>query len=199
VVQGSPFTLADISAGVAGASIERTSKFRKQARQYARRAAQWDRLAKNRSLSPRGQARAIMRRSHYRVQSGSSLGDTTGRLSRFSDGLSPRAKQILTAKITKGIPVVGTGITVLQAGVEIYAADTTEEKVTAGFSAGASLLAGAAAGAAVGGPVGAVVGAGVAVEVGYAVNEWGDNAVEIAQGAADAVGDFVDDIDLNPF
>lgn len=202
VAEGSPFTIADLVTGVAGASIEKTSKYRKIARHHASRAARWDRLARSPHLGTNNRVKATMAKIHHQVDEKTALRKTTGLLARTTDDLSPGTKTFLTRRLAGRLPIVGTAITVFQAGIEIRQG---ADPVQTGFSAGASLASGMAVGAAIGGPVGAVAGAVVSVGVGYVVDEWGDEfgqGVQDAAGAvgagvsdtADAVGDYVGDL-----
>lgn len=139
------------------------------------------------------------------------------RTARFVDGLSPRTKSLLqanlngridpskvgnkalrgTLKVGSKLPVVGLCITAMGIGYDVgVAGKDPTTSIAAGLGGYAAGAGATAAVLAASGPVGWAVGIGAvaSVGVGFAIEEWGDDAVDLAGDAASSVGNFVGDL-----
>lgn len=195
-----PFNIADIASGLAGANIARTSRFREVAQAWRNVADKGVRLLGRTELAGMpGTRRAIINRitrarlaANYNEQLA-----TNTRLARALDKLPGPARDILTARLStylkdvpglgkvarfaKPIPVVGTTITAAGVVVDIHSGQNPAQAVAAGTG---GMVAGGVIGEAVGGPPGFVAGAIVGSGVSWAIDNWGDDAVHAVGDAA---------------
>jgi len=207
-LQKAPFTVADVSAGLAGEAVKRATKFDELARSYSRRADQLMRLALSSDIDDPAVRAALRENAEAVAARYAALQKIKGPISQAALKLPTGVQTILTKDvgeyITDGsklaragkvvfgkIPVVGAGVTAVSAVGEIASGKDPTKAIVGGA---ASLAAGAAAGAAVGSfvpvpGVGTVVGTIVGAGVGYVVDEWGDEIAGAAGDAAEAVGD----------
>lgn len=215
-ISKTPFTVADVSTGLAAEAMKRTSKFRALAASYGGYAERALRLTEGKTAASSAFRNAARLNAEFVAKQRAALDDAVKSLpAQALDKLPTWAKSSLSssfgdfipeggavARVGKSVlgkvPVVGTAITAAGIGYDIAQGKDATKAVVSGVS---SLAAGAAVGAAIGGPVGVVVGAAVGAGVGYVVDEWGD---EIADGAkavggavadgAKAVGNFIGDL-----
>lgn len=205
-----PFTFADVSSGLAGEAIKRTTRFRALAASYGKHADRALRLAMSKGVTDPTFAKAARLHAEFATKQSKYLDGAVKSLpARALDKLPGWAKSTLTkqlgdfkflkggstaAKVGKAVlgkvPVVGLGITALSTTVDIANGKNPVQSVASGVS---SLATGAAVGAAIGGPVGVVVGAAVGAGVGYVVDEWGDEIAGAVGDGAEAVGGAVAD------
>lgn len=220
LLEKSPFHVSDISTGLAGAVAARTSSYRAAATAIAQSGKlEWaERLMKSPNLGLQHQARAAAIHATHSVNMKEANNKAVAtRTAQWVDKLGPRTKRVLQAnlngkinpntvgnKVLRGatkvgskLPVVGLGITALGVGYDTAIAG--KDPTTSIASGAGGYLAGAGASAAVlaaGGPVGWAVGLGAvaSIGVGFAIEEWGDDAVDLAGDAASAVGDWASDL-----
>ncbi|SDO88882.1 Uncharacterized conserved protein YukE [Actinopolyspora xinjiangensis] len=231
LVEKSPFTITDFTTGLAGAVAGSTSAMRAAAVEIADsgKIARAEKLMHSPNLSLRDQTRAAA--IHVRNQLNKTAMEnkaTATRTARLVDKLSPSVKKALQLNMNLGVrpenvgnrllrgslrtasklPVVGLGITGFSIGYDVQTSDKSVGESAAinlgGYAAGSAATAGLLA---MSTPVGWAVAGGVVVSVGvgFAIDEWGDDAVDAVgdaaswtgdklSDAAGAVGDFVGDI-----
>ncbi|SFE25834.1 Uncharacterized conserved protein YukE [Actinopolyspora alba] len=231
LVEKSPFTITDFTTGLAGAVAGSTSAMRAAAVEIADsgKIARAEKLMHSPNLGLRNQTRAAA--IHVRNQLNKTAMEnkaTATRTARLVDKLSPSVKKALQLNMNFGVrpenvgnkllrgslrtasrlPVVGLGITGFSIGYDVQTSDKSVGESAAvnlgGYAAGSAATAGLLA---MSTPVGWAVAGGVVVSVGvgFAIDEWGDDAVDAVGDAAswtgdklgdaaDAVGDFVGDI-----
>ncbi|MPY79723.1 MAG: hypothetical protein GEV04_14870 [Actinophytocola sp.] len=208
-LQRAPFTIADVSSGLAAEAIKRTSKFRTLAASYGRYAERALTVAMNKSVTDPAFAKAARLNAQFASKQSALLDDALKTApARIVDRLPDWAKSSLTAEVKdfafKGgstaarvgrtvlgrVPIAGTLITAAGVGLDIKNGKDPTKAIVSGAS---SLAAGAAVGAAIGGPVGVVVGAGAGAFVGYVVDEWGDEIAGFAADSAEVVGGTIAD------
>lgn len=222
VAEKSPFTITDSMSGLAGAVATRTSAFRAAATKIAE-SGKLERAARlmhspNLSLQHQTRAAAIHAQNSVNMKTATRQAQATA-TARLVDRMPGWAKTFVKtgldfnqapkyadsgSKLLRGSLSVGSKLPV--AGLLIAGAGIGYDVGVSGKNVGTSVAsnlggwaAGAGASAAVlaaGGPVGWAVGLGAvaSIGVGYAVEEWGDDAVNLAGDAANAVGDFVGDL-----
>ncbi|WP_034270355.1 hypothetical protein [Haloechinothrix halophila] len=199
-----PFTIADVSSGLAAQAVKRTSKFRTLAASYGRHADRALNLAMNKSVTDPAFAKAARLNAQFASKQSALLDDAVKTApAAMLDKLPQWARSSLTAEVKdvafKGgstaarvgrtvlgrVPIAGGLITAAGVGLDIKNGKDPTKAIVSGAS---SLAAGAAVGAAIGGPVGVVVGAGAGAVVGYVVDEWGDEIAGFAADSAEVVG-----------
>jgi uncharacterized protein YukE len=199
-----PFNIADIATGLAGATIARTSRFRQVAQGWRAIAANGARLLGRTELagmpSMRRAVISRMTRARLAANYNEQLATNTG-LARTLDKLPRGAKKFLTAqldtylqhvpglgkaaRLAKPIPLVGTGITAVGVAQNIRDGENPVQAVAAGAG---GMAAGGVVGEAVGGPPGLVIGAVVGSGVSWAIDNWGDDVVN-------GIGDRFEDME----
>lgn len=214
-LEKAPFTMADVTTGLAGQVASRTSAYRQAAKGFQEGIDNARRYAEPRAgRSVRAQGRAdalhIERKMAQQAKNDKALATQTAKM---VDKLPGRVKKLLQADLSGGkageaaeignkflrgstkvagkIPVVGLGITAASTVYDATAGDKSVGKSIA--SNGSSFVAGslATAGvAAAGGPVGWGVAAGAlaGAGVGFVVDEWGDDIADGVGNAASTVG-----------
>ena len=199
-VEKSPFTITEVSSGLAGVAIARTSKFRGAADKYAEEAARYAESAKNSPALARPLYRFLERsagRSEARMLAQATPTAWSRNLDKLPQDvrsfmpkelgdLERAAKFLGKVPLLRRVPVVGAGVTIVGVGFDIAQGKNPVQSTVSGVS---SLAAGAATGAMVGGPVGVVAGAVVGAGVGFVVDEWDDDIARDAGTAANAAGD----------
>ncbi|WP_020669575.1 WXG100 family type VII secretion target [Amycolatopsis nigrescens] len=210
------FNMSDIATGLTAAVADRTSKFRASARAMDPGIDRAARYAKSGRMNPFAQARAdaleIERRLAQQAENTKAVATRTARMvDKLPNGVKGALEKTLafgkhaddianpllrgSTRVLGKLPVVGLAITGLGVGYDI----SQKKDVTTSVASGAGgFVAGALATAAVssmGGPVGWAVAGGALVSagVGFAIEEWGDDAVEAVGDAAGWVGDKVGD------
>lgn len=198
-VEKSPFTITDVSSGLAGVAIARTSKFRGAAEKYAAEAARYADSAKSSPALARPLYRFLERsagRSEARMLAQATPTPWSRNLDKLPQnvrglipqelgGLARAGKFLDKVPLLRRVPVIGAGITAIGIGTDIAQGKNPVQSAVSGVS---SLAAGAAVGAMAGGPVGVVAGAVIGAGVGFVVDEWGDDIARGTGTAADAVG-----------
>jgi|GEM_PF-4178783 len=210
-----PFNIADISTGLAGAVANRTSSYREAARAMDPAIERAAHYAKTWKANPYAQARADTLEIERRLAKQDKLNKAIAtRTARMVDKLPNKMKTGLTAsvggklaanaddiahpllrngaKALGKLPVVGGLITAGGVGMDIAGGEDPGKAIASGASgyvAGSLTTAGVAA---AGGPVGWGVAAGAVVSagVGFVVDEWGDDIASGLGTAAGAVGDL---------
>lgn len=204
-----PFTFADISSGLAGEAIKRTSKFRALAASYGRYAECALRLTAGKAVTDPAFVRAARLHAQFAAKQGALLDDAARTLpARTLDKLPGWAKRGLTTHVddfalkggsTAGrvgkaifgkVPIAGLFITAASTGYDISQGKNPVQSVASGLS---GLASGAAVGSLIGGPLGIVAGGIVGAGVGYVVDEWGDEIAGAVGDAAEAVGGAIAD------
>lgn len=220
LVEKSPFNVADVMTGLAGATAAQSSAFRATATAIAE-SGKLDRAARlmhSPYLSLQNQTRAAAIHARNSVNMAEATRKATAtKTAQLVDKLGPRTKAILqtnlngkinpstvgnkvlrgSLKVGSKLPVVGLGITALGIGYDTQIAG--KDPTTSIASGLGGYAAGAGASAlvlAAGGPVGWAVGIGAvaSIGVGFAIEEWGDDVAGAAGDAADAVGDWASDL-----
>ncbi len=220
LAEKSPFNVADVMTGLAGAVSARTSSFRAAATEIASsgKLESAGRLMHSPNLGLQHQTRAAAIHATHSVNMAESNRQATAtKTAQYVDKLSPRTKAVLQAglngkinpaqvgnkflrgatKVGSKLPVIGLGIAGLGVGYDVGVAGKDPTTSIASNVGGWATGAGASALVlAAGGPVGWAVGIGAvaSIGVGFAVEEWGDDVAGAAGDAADAVGGFVGDI-----
>lgn len=196
-----------VAAGLTGVAIQRTSKFRSDARSLGAKADRWAKLGESKNLSPEQRANALLRKSIDNAKAKVAENKSMGTLPRrLASKIPTKAQFALTGEtssafklagkvgkfaqpVLKKVPVLGIGLTAFGVGNEIAHG---KDPVKAVASGAGSLAAGAAVGAAVGGPVGVLAGAAVGAGVGYTIDHWDDVSHGVGE-AADWTGDKLGD------
>lgn len=211
----SPFTIAEVTTGLAGEVAKRTSAYRQAAKglqegvDNARRYAE-PRAGRSLRAQARSDALRIGREMNQQATSDKALATRTAKMvdklpgwakstlkTNLDFGAAKNADEIGnkflrgSTKLAGKLPVVGLGISAVSTGVDIASGKDWKKSVA---SNGSSFVAGslATAGvAAAGGPVGWGVAAGAlaGAGVGYVVDRWGDDIGHGLENAAGAVGD----------
>ncbi len=215
LVEKSPFTVTDVMSGLAGAVATRTSAFRATVTSIAN-SGKLERAAHlmhspNLSLQHQARAAAIHATNSVNMREAQNKATAT-KTAQLVDRLNPKIKSLVqmnlnfgakpqavgnkvlrgSLKVGSKLPVVGLGVAVAGIGFDVGVsgkdATTSAASNLGGWAAGAGA---SAAVLAAGGPVGWAVGLGAvaSVGVGFAIEEWGDDAVDLAGDAASAVGD----------
>jgi hypothetical protein len=207
--EDSPFTIADVAAGLAGSTLARTSRFRNVAAAWRQVAAKGMRLLGRTELAGMPYTRQSVINRITRAKAMANYNEqlaTNTRLARALDKLSPRTKGFLNRNLDSGlknvpglgkaarfarpIPVAGTVITAGSVVTDIASGDNPAQAAAAG--AGGMAAGGAVAGA-IGGPPGIIIGAVVGTGVSYAIETWGDDLVDkVTDKVSDNAKDFVD-------
>lgn len=211
-----PVNIGDIATGLAGAVAARTSKFRAAARAMDPAIERAAAYAKSGRTNPFAQARADALEIERRLAKQEELNKAVAtRTARIVDKLPNSVKSFLTtnldfgraqkpiantvlrgaAKVGAKLPLVGDLITAGGVGMDVHSGKDPATAIASGaggFVAGSLATAGIAA---AGGPVGWAVAGGALVSagVGFAIEEWGDDAVDMAGDAADWAGDRLSD------
>lgn len=204
-LQKAPFTIADVSNGLAAQAIKRTSKFRTLAASYGRYAERALQVAMRNSVDDAAFATAARLNAQFASRQSYLLDEALKTApARLVDKLPQWAKTSVTrnvddfvfkggstaARVGKAvfgkIPVVGIGITAASTITDIASGKDPTKAIVSGVS---GLAAGAAVGGVIGGPVGVVAGAVIGAGVSYAVDEWGDEIAGFAADGAEAVAD----------
>ncbi|MGI8310328.1 hypothetical protein [Saccharopolyspora hattusasensis] len=197
-------TLTDISGGFIGATAVRTSKahqFADEAISKAERAAKLT-TSQNLSLAFRTRAAAIQITNELAAKEAVDQA-AASRAARVIERFPPRVQRELQrldsklvpksvkpaspylkgpagiGKIVPGLGLIATGVGV---GYDIIQGKDPTIAVASGTG---SLLAGAVVGAAIGGPPGAIAGGVVGVGVGFAIDEFGDDMINIGKKLED--------------
>lgn len=205
-----PFTITDVSSGLAGAVAKQTSKYRTAAANLQASVDRASRYAAKPGKSLRVQAKAdalkIEREMGQRALNDKAVATRTAKI---VDKLPNGVKKVLStnldfrmdaskigSKVLRGsvralgkFPVVGLGITAASTAYDIHQGKDPGKAIASnasGFVAGSLAVAGVAA---CGGPVGWGVAAGalVGAGVGFAVDEWGDDIAGAAVDLWDSV------------
>ena len=212
----SPFNIADISTGLAGAIADRTSKFRAAARAMdpgIERAARYARSGRiNLFAQARADALEIERRLAKQAELNKALASRTARMvDRLPTGVTNALQRTLSfgmnaddfanpllrgsIKLGGKLPVVGGVISAAGVGYDLVEGKDPATSIASGAG---SFVAGSLATAAIasaGGPVGWAVAGGALVSagVGFAIEEWGDDMAGAAGEAAKWTGDRIED------
>lgn len=206
------FNIADIATGLAGAVGARSSAYRASAKAMDPGITRAARYAGTPRTNPFAQLRADALEAQRRLDQTREYNKATAtRTARLVDKLPDRLKSGLQTtlafskstddianpllrggtKVLSKLPVVGLGITAASTAFDIGTGKDPTTSIASnagGFVAGSLATAGVAA---MGGPVGWGVAAGalVGAGVGFAIEEWGDDAVNVAGDAANWAGD----------
>ncbi|GAA1249604.1 hypothetical protein GCM10009676_40100 [Prauserella halophila] len=213
-----PINIADISTGLAGAVAQRTSQYRAAAKALDPAIERAAAYAKSGRTNPYAQARADSLEVERRLAKQAELNRATAtRTARMVDKLPKNLKTVLTrnfdfgkysperppsnvalrgaAKFGSKLPVVGGLITAGGVGLDIASGKDPTKAVASGSGGFVAGSLATAAVASAGGPVGWAVAGGAVVSagVGFAIDEWGDDAAEAAGEVTDWAGDRVSD------
>ncbi|MGW5644855.1 hypothetical protein ACWEV3_34755 [Saccharopolyspora sp. NPDC003752] len=193
-------TLTDISGGFIGATAVRTSKFHQVADDALAKAERAANLttSQNLSLANRTKAAAIQITNDLRAKDAIDQAMST-RAANVISRFPPRVRNALgfldakllpknvkapspfligATKMGKIIPGIGFVATAVGVGYDIGQGKDPTIAVASGTG---SLLSGAVVGAAVGGPPGAIIGGVVGIGVGFAIDEFGDDMINIGK------------------
>jgi hypothetical protein len=209
--KSSPFAATDLSVGVVGTVMERTSRFLMVAQRWKDRADEALHLMDHPGLAGRPELRrrlAIERASavqEARMHEQRALNTKLARAINKSevarillepDGTVKRLAKVpglgKIAPVTKGVPLIGWMIT---GGAIWNDVNQGKDPVKATASGVGGTIAGSAVGGAVsgsvGGPIGTaaglIVGTLVGAGVGYGIDRWGDNIIDRAEDATTGV------------
>lgn len=197
-------TLTDISGGFIGATAVRISKFHQLADDALSKAERAARLttSQNLSLANRTKAAAIQITNDLRAKDAFDQAVVT-RSANVISRFPPRVRNALTFLDFKLLPksvkapspflvgatkfgkiIPGIGFVATAAGVG-YDISQGKDPTIAVASGTGSLVSGAVVGAAIGGPPGAIVGGIVGIGVGFAIDEFGDDMINIGKKLED--------------
>ncbi|MEV5543547.1 hypothetical protein AB0L13_42670 [Saccharopolyspora shandongensis] len=197
-------TLTDICAGFIGATAVRNSQYKRfadDAMTKAERAAKLT-ASQNLSLANRGKATAIQITNDLKAKDALDQAVAT-RAARVIDRFPPRVQATLRGLDVKLIPkgftpaspwlqgaskfgkiIPGLGLLATAGGIG-YDISQGKDPTIAVASGTGSLVTGAIVGAAIGGPPGAIVGGVVGIGVGFAIDEFGDDMINIGKRLED--------------
>lgn len=170
---------------VLGSKISQTSAMRAQAVKYGRLADRAGNIAKDaRTFQQAAKNKALSNpavRGVDKLPTAAKAALAPHEFIKGGGGVARVGKAVL-----KRVPVVGTGITAIGIGADISQGKDATKAIASGVG---GLAAGAAVGTMIGGPVGTVVGAAVGAGVSYAIDQWGDDAANIAKDVGSTVSD----------